>query len=259
MTRLSTRRFVAPLLLGPLSLSLAGAQQFVHVPGLLPGPARWTEGLACVDVDGDGDLDLCFAEGEGFAAAGAKRQNVLLINQLVETGTLAFLDESVARLGQHLSNAKDVIAGDVNGDGWVDLLYLNAFNIDTPFLYINQGPAQPGFFTLESAARGFTDVINSASAQFGDLDDDGDLDVIFNDSGPSFLGNPGGKPRLYFNDGAGNFTENTAAFGAPTKIGHMDVQLLDFDGDWDLDFLGINRGTNGGVNHYLMLNDGTGT
>ncbi|MEE8147905.1 MAG: VCBS repeat-containing protein, partial [Longimicrobiales bacterium] len=39
----------------------------------------------------------------------------------------------------------------------------------------------------------------------------------------------------------------------------MDVQLTDFDGDWDLDFLGINRGTNGGVNHYLMLNDGTGT
>ncbi|MEE8147906.1 MAG: FG-GAP-like repeat-containing protein [Longimicrobiales bacterium] len=219
MTRLSPRRFGAALLLGSFTLSPAGAQQFVHSPGLLPGPAHWTEGLACVDVDGDGDLDLCFAEGEGFATAGTKRQNVLLINQLVETGSLAFLDESVARLGQHLSNAKDVIAADVDGDGWVDLLYLNAFNIDTPFLYINQGPAQPGFFTLESAARGLTDIINAATAQFGDLDDDGDLDVIFNDSGPSFLGARGASRACTSTTAPGTSPRTPPRSGHPPRSG----------------------------------------
>ena len=39
----------------------------------------------------------------------------------------------------------------------------------------------------------------------------------------------------------------------------MDVQLVDVDNDWDLDFFGACRATNSGGNHYLMLNDGAGT
>ena len=86
----------------------ASAQQFQHQSGLIPGPARWSEGVEAADVDRDGDLDLFFADGDGFASAGAKRQNVLVINKLVETASLAFADESVARLGVHESNAKGV-------------------------------------------------------------------------------------------------------------------------------------------------------
>jgi len=239
----------------PLVLALpAAAQQFQHTPGAIPGTPRWTEGVELADVDGDGDLDVLFAEGEGFSTAGAKRQNVLLVNQLVETGSFALTEESVARLGAHLSNAKGVTTGDVDGDGYVDLLYLNAFNTDVPFLYMNRGAAQPGFFDLESATRGFTQPYSSAGAQFGDLDDDGDLDVVVCDSGPSFLGGPGGKPHLFLNDGTGHFAE--ATFDAPTKVAQMDVQLADVDDDGDLDFLGACRASNAGGNHYLMLNDG---
>ncbi len=244
------------LLAGTLTVP-AAAQQFVEAPGMLAGK-RWSEGVECVDVDNDGDLDLVFADGEGFSSAGAKRQNKLAINMLVETGSLSFVTESVARLGGLKSNGKGVTSGDVNGDGYVDLLFLNAFNTDTPFLYINRGASQPGFFDMKSATNGFTVPMSSAGAMFGDLDDDGDLDLILCDSGSSFLSGSGGKPHLYFNDGAGVFTENAAALGAPTKKAHMDVQLADVDGDWDLDFIGLNRATNSGGNHYLMLNDGTG-
>jgi hypothetical protein len=38
----------------------------------------------------------------------------------------------------------------------------------------------------------------------------------------------------------------------------MDVQMVDVDGDFDLDFFGDNRGSNANGNHFLMLNDGTG-
>lgn len=240
--------------LSGLSLN-ARAQQFQHQSGLLPGVARWSEGVECVDVDRDGDLDLVFADGDGFSSAGTKRQNVLLINQFVPSGVLSFTDESVARLGARVSNAKMVISGDVNGDGWADLLYANAFDTDTPFLYINQGASNPGFFTMESATRGLTTALSSGGAQFADVDDDGDLDLLINNG---YLGQSR-KPKLYLNDGAGFFTENVAALSAAAnKSSQMDVQLVDLDGDWDLDFFGACRATNGGAAHYLMLNDGAG-
>lgn len=232
------------------------AQQFVELPSIFPGAARWSEGVELVDVDHDGDLDVIFADGDGFSGAGAKRPNRIYINQLVETGSLAFQDESAARLGNS-SNAKNVIVGDVNGDGWEDLLFSNAFNTDVPFLYINQGAAQPGFFSMESATRGFTTIYSSASAQFADVDDDGDLDVVLCDSGPSFFGGVGGHPVLYRNDGTGHFTLD-GAFTFGLKNAHMDVQFEDVDLDWDMDCLVFCRADNGAQDHYLLLNDGSG-
>ena len=246
-------RFALALLVVPF----AHAQQFQVDTNAIPGPLRWTEGVEAVDVDRDGDLDLLFADGDGFSFAGPKRQNVLIINKLIETGPGIWSDESLVRLGVHVSNAKGVCTGDVNGDGWVDVLFVNAFNTDPPFLYINLGEARPGFFSMESATRGFTTPYSSAGGQFGDLDGDGDLDLILADSGASFLGGSGGRPHLFINDGTGHFTEDAASLNAPIKRAHMDVQLIDIDNDFDLDFLGACRATNAGGNHFLLLNDGS--
>ena len=232
----------------------ASAQQFKNIPGAIPGPARWSEGVEAVDVDNDGDIDILFADGDGFTSAGTKRANVLLINQLIETGFPTFTDESSTRLGG-VSNGKGVTTGDVDGDGWVDVLFANAFNTDTPFLYINRGAAEPGVFDLESSTRGLTQNLSSGSAQFGDLDDDGDLDIIINHA---YLGSPTGRPKLYFNDGTGNFTQDAVAMNAPQKSAQMDVQFVDIDNDWDLDFFGVCRANNSGGKHYMMLNDGNG-
>ena len=252
---INSSRIIALAALGLLAAP-ASAQQFTRIPGLLPGTPRWSEGVEAVDVDNDGDLDLLFADGNGFTSAGAKRQNVLLINQLIETGASSFTDESVARLGANSSNAKGIATGDVNGDGWVDILFANAFNTDTPFLYINRGASQPGVFDLLTpAASGLTLTLSSGGAQFGDLDDDGDLDLIISHA---YLGSGSGRPKLYFNDGTGFFTQNAAALGAPQKSAQMDVQLVDVDNDMDLDFFGVCRANNSGGKHYLMLNDGSG-
>lgn len=233
----------------------ASAQQFQQATNF-PGPVNWCEGVECVDVDHDGDLDVFFAEGDGFATAGPQRQNILLINKLVELGTAwTFADESVARLGVNLSNAKGVTTGDVNGDGWVDVLFANAFFTDPPSLYINQGAANPGYFTLSSATHGLTTAYSSGAAQFADIDDDGDLDLILGDA---YNNNPATKPHLFFNDGTGHFTEDVAALGASNKSGQMDVDWVDIDNDGDVDFFGSNKFTNANGNHYLMLNDGTG-
>lgn len=249
-------RLALPLFLSGtfvFSASAAAVPQQFTVQAGLPGPNRWSEGVAAVDVDLDGDKDLLFANGDGFSNASTKRQNLLVINRQVEQAPGVFVDESVARLGARVSNAKQAIAGDVNGDGYPDLLYVNSFNTDTPFLYINRGAAQPGFFDMESATRGLTEVLSSAGAQFGDLDDDGDLDLVITDSGASFLGGAGARPKLYLNDGIGNFSDVSAQLNASVMVAQMDVHLVDMDLDWDLDIVITNRGST----HYLLLNDGT--
>ena len=251
------RRLAGAAVVAAAASLSAPAQQLQHQPGLIPGPARWSEGVEAADVDRDGDLDLFFADGEGFVTPGVKRQNVLVVNQRVETGSLAFSDESLARLGAHESHAKGVTTGDVDGDGWVDALFSNAFDTDPAFLYVNQGAASPGFFDFEGVARGFTTNVAAGGAMFADVDDDGDLDVVINND---YLGSGSGKPRLYRNDGAGFFTLDPPAFAAAAdKSAHMDVQMVDGDGDFDVDFFGANRSANGGAPHFLMTNDGNGT
>ena len=249
-------RVLAPSLAAAALAGTASAQQFTYSPSTIPGTPRWTEGVEAADVDNDGDLDLFFADGEGFASPGTPRLPRLVINQL-ELGS-GFADQTIQRLGTTQAHGKMAQAGDIDNDGWVDAIFSNAFNSSPSFLFHNRGASQPGFFDNEAAARGVGGVYSSASANFGDLDNDGDLDLIVCDSGNSFLGGAGDRPHLFFNDGNGFFTEEASALNAPVKAAHMDVQLVDIDNDFDLDFFGTNRANNGGGNHYLMLNDGLG-
>ncbi|MCY2958999.1 MAG: VCBS repeat-containing protein [Planctomycetota bacterium] len=239
----------------------AVAQQFQLVPGSLSGSAQtWTESVECADVDRDGDLDAFFANGGGFSSASAiAYQHQLSINQ----GGLTFADESLARLGAHVTCSKRVVTGDIDGDGWVDAMFLNCFDGSLPSLYRNRGAAQPGHFAFEGAQRGFTEALDSYAGQFGDIDDDGDLDVVISDSTtfwsqldsiPAVFGHP----RLYRNDGQGFFAEVVGPAWAPVdSTGTHDVQIVDIDGDYDADVLASNVSL-GVKKFYLMLNDGSG-
>lgn len=238
--------------------STAQAQQFVY-SDVIPGPNRWTEGVAAADIDGDGDADLFFADGEDYSSPGPKRQNRLVVNRL-ELGPGQFDDESVLRLGTSESHAKMVFTGDIDGDGWVDACFANAFNTDPPFLFHNRGTGQPGFFDEEGAARGLVDSLNSASGKFGDVDNDGDLDLALCNSGSAYIFGVGGKPRLFLNDGLGQFNDDAAfAAAVPTKSTQMDVQFVDMNNDFELDYFGVCRTTQAGGSHYLLINNGDGT
>ena len=242
-----------PSLVLALVPSTLAAQQFTS-GGPLPGGALWTEGVEAADVDLDGDVDLFFANGEGTALPGAERVNQLIVNRL-EIAAFDFADESAARLGTATSHSRDVSAGDVDGDGWIDAVFAVAFETDPPFLYMNRGASQPGFFDSEGTSRGLVEALSSTAAQLGDVDGDGDLDLLINDAGADLLGGSGGSCRLYRNDGAGTFTEvGAASFPAPVQVAPMELQFTDLDLDWDLDVVATARG--GG--HALLLNDGAG-
>ena len=80
-------------------------------------------------------------------------------------------------------------------------------------------------------AVGLDDGAQSWCADFGDIDNDGDLDCFVLNHGP-------GTTRLYENDGSGMFTDITARAGL-AEISYFGIQALfrDFDNDTFLDLL----------------------
>ena len=136
-----------------------------------------------------------------------------------------------AALNQIRMNGSGVALGDVDGDGWCDI-YL--CRLEGPNqLYRNLGNWK--FTDVTGSAGVACDGQSSTGAAFADLDGDGDLDLIVNsiDHGT----------RLFFNDGAGRFTERSnPAMQRPA--GGMSLALADVDGDGDLDLYIANYRTN---------------
>jgi len=185
----------------------------------IPREAAVAQDVEFFDADGDGDLDLVLGLEGGHA---------LWINN----GRGVYSDESRARLPVPGNvEARKVTPADVDGDGDLDLYFAHVNwqgREPQDRLYINDGR---GRFTDESASRLPADALLSLDAEFGDLDADGDLDLV--------QGNRG-SVRIFLNDGQGRFSDVTAtALGAEIDGSSIAVELGDFDGDGRLDiFLG---------------------
>jgi len=109
----------------------------------------------------------------------------------------------------------------------------------------------PAGFTLTSPV-GFTLEANELAAgdfptgvATGDIDGDGDLDVLAGNAGSDSL-------SVFLNDGAGTFQR---APDLPAGFGPVEVVLEDLDGDNDLDIATTNVDQR---NISVLLNDGTG-
>jgi hypothetical protein len=223
------------------ALLLALAQQFVERPGAVPGPAVWSEAAAVYDADRDGRWDLIVVNAQGYAVPGDFRApsaepvapTLLLGSELRADGT-RFRDASSEALPRDLRlHAKDVVAADLDGDGLEDLAIAVAFGARPRLL--RRDPAALRY--LDESVRLPDLALNSFSVGCGDMDDDGDLDLVFADSGARSFGGHGGRPRLFLNDGRGNFADASARLGERREVGQQNVKLIDLDGDLDLDLV----------------------
>src|SRR5678815_73366 len=96
--------------------------------------------------------------------------------------------------------------------------------------------------------RNFTAIANWGSTRcengdFGDVDNDGDLDVATGNGGD------GGDQlaRIYINNGTGTFTDETSTrFAGFPVIGARDIEFMDVENDGDLDVY-VSAHTNGGA------------
>jgi hypothetical protein len=226
-----------------LLLASAGAvsaqQQFEEFlpKRYLPMSNELTTSFAVTDLDADGDVDLLVGNGGG-------RKEALLLND----GTGIFGDATATHLPAGVISMGDVAHGDVDGDGDPDFLLPSGSSLPTQSrLYVNDGTAH---FADESAARLPPTTEESSGALFGDVDGDGDLDLLL------YRSDLFKQTGLYLNDGLGTFADVTAAM-MPVAFSYgasNHATVGDVDGDGDLDLVQAKY-----TSEQLYLNDGLGT
>ena len=166
----------------------------------------------------------------------------------VEDGN--FFMES-AKLGSSM-----VDAADLNGDGWIDLVFANGDGYDKGDP--GSESSQQAFFN--NAGLGMTDMssqvfgigasFNGRAITARDVDRDGDNDVI--------LGVTWQKPsQIFINDGVGGFTNQTDLNLPPGDASIGDLELGDVDGDGDLDMILANWGSEAPVGDPAFTEGGT--
>ena len=228
----------------------AWAQQFVRETATrFPTQSEYTNQLSFCDVDGDGDLDIAWANGQGYSSLGALLKPRLFLND----GTGRFTDVTDVNVAGITGCFRGVEFGDVDRDGDWDMLLAQDY-ARPALLLLNDGA---GRFSAAPAGQMPAINLGSSRGQFGDIDNDGDLDIALCNSGTNRFGTTG-KPKIYVNDGTGKFTDNTALTPAGNVSEQMDILFLDVDQDFDLD-LHVGTRTTGTQSSRLWLNNGSGT
>ncbi|MDB4959278.1 MAG: hypothetical protein JWO36_6847 [Myxococcales bacterium] len=216
--------------------------------------AEWSNKIEVADVDGDGNVDLLIANGGNYSSKGTPERARIFRNLGAwdQAGSRC-TDISAQAIGGFSGLSRMIKAADIDGDGDLDIFTGGAYQTQA-VLYLR-------------GATGWTDataqlpqqLTSIGDAEFGDVDGDGDLDIVIADWGtqaPGAVGYIGGRTRLYRNDGAGHFTDDTAAAMPPQLVKwSWDLELVDIDNDWDLDILVSSKLD---TTSFVFRNDGTG-
>jgi len=198
----------------------------------LTEPMMYSAGVAVVDYNNDSYLDLYFVTGSGGS-------NQLYQNQ----GDNTFI-EMASEAGIAISGVKGSgpTFADIDGDGWLDL-FVGAVDDEQYYLFQNN---RDGTFTDITASSGLMiTAANSVSSTFGDIDNDGDLDMFI-----SHWGNPINSDKsleiVWRNDTENNvikFVDISAEWGmnelyqAQILDTSFVPSLSDIDNDGDIDLL----------------------
>jgi FG-GAP-like repeat len=210
----------------------------------------WTNKVEIADLDGDGRPDLIFANGGDYSTPGAPEPNQVFL----QTGEgFRFADRTSDVLGPTPDLARVLKARDFNGDGRTDIVVGTTYQTQSR-LYIGEGR---GRFREVTATHLPRQPLSVGDLEPGDVDGDGDLDLVLADWGPGDnMSNDGGRTRLWLNDGAARFTDATDARMPDIRVRFSwDLELADVDNEADLDLLVSCKRCGGS---YLFRNDGGG-
>ncbi len=186
-----------------------------------------------VDIDGDGDLDLFVAnqydlsESPWIGKIHFFRNTGSEINPIFEEEATSLLNEN---MGQMLTPE----LGDLDGDGDMDLLVGDFNGFLQYFENISSGNAIT-FTFIENV--GDIDLSGNSVPSLGDIDGDGDLDLL--------IGQLNGSLMFYRNLGTNSqYSFQMDSFADIQVESNSAPELIDFDGDDDLDLI-LGSGNNG--------------
>lgn len=218
--------------------------------GALPQDQMFMQGLTLVDLDADGVLDVFACDDDAVSRLWRGVQGALP-EQASELMPLTAYDPGGYVDTDHSGNYS-VVAADIDGDGDLDVHIAKCRQfVADPFdprrvnqLWINHGD---GNWTEEAAVRGVVLNEQSWTADFGDIDSDGDLDLMVTNHSTTI--------SLLQNDGSGHFTDITAGSGLEVIGLFLQAKLADLNNDGHLDLL---TAGNALANHcFLGAGDGT--
>lgn len=217
------------------------------------------EAIRLGDFDGDGYPD---AVSGGWAPSPSNYPNKIWRND--RGRRLVQLDNQLPAPGTN-NNTDNFAVADVDGDGDLDILECNIalpWNNNDPMaqrnrLLINQGDGR--FVDRTEWLPRDSDGDSTYAASFGDLDGDGDLDLVYaNNTRHVVNGNRPGTNRVLINQGDGRFRSLFGAFGSQANGDSEDVALADLDGDGDLDVVFANYADSKNEPSRIFFNDGSG-
>lgn len=192
-----------------------------------------SHGAIFVDFDHDGDFDLFLGTGDPA-----------MDNRLFQNDGRGRFTEVTASsgLGRSPFGTRSVCAGDLDGDGFIDLYVSNALGpnffdydgppVDVENVYLNDGKGR-----WRREKRGLLYTGFTQGALICDIDNDGDLDVI-----EAKWGHRGRRitMSIFLNDGTGFFQDATAALGLnPQGFTLNGIDVGDYDNDGYLDLVMI--------------------
>ncbi|MEO6593403.1 MAG: VCBS repeat-containing protein, partial [Planctomycetota bacterium] len=211
--------------------------------------AEWTNKVEVADIDGDGRPDMLFANGGDYDTPAPPVASRVFLNR---GAGKPFVEATKQVFGDALFLARVIKVRDVNGDGIADVFVGTTFQTQSR-LFLGTGN---GAFRDATASNLPAMPLSVGDAEFGDVDGDGDLDLVLAEWGAgSPMKNEGGRTRLWRNDG-GVFTDVTDACLPDVKVRFSwELELVDVDNDFDLDLLVSSKRSSGS---FLFLNDGTG-
>ena len=199
--------------------------------------ARRTVGAVWFDFDEDGDLDVITGNMDGDAN-GLYSQTKGTFTDVAATAGVAW----GGRAPEDKANGtvRPCVA-DVDGDGHLDLFFAN---YGKNGLFLNRGK---GAFADVSGSWGIAIDARYDSCVFGDMDNDGDLDLYVNGT---ITGGQQYRDYLFRNTGSTYEDVTPAEIGSPNS--DHGVQWADYDRDGALD-LALTGGQKDGM-HWLLRN-----
>ncbi|WP_163399769.1 FG-GAP-like repeat-containing protein [Flavobacterium fluviatile] len=224
----------------------------------------YIKGVTSADYDNDGDIDLFLS--------GMNKRKILLKNTGTKNGIPFFADATVeAGLAGLTVMTFPTWFWDYDNDGWQDIfvcgyqfngsiggqIAMEALNVPNEsskmYLYRNN---HDGTFSDVSKVSGLSKTVFAMGSNFGDIDNDGFLDMYLGTGNPDYKSLIPNK--LFRNMGNGKFTDvTTSGRVGNLQKGHA-VALNDLDNDGDSDIFIEVGGAYIGDSFYnsLYLNPG---